>query len=229
MSDVLKYFKLDKVDNKTKYVIFGFVRECQLLLPKTSVYYNIPISFNHLIIAFYYQYEEFYKVSSNISLSQENRLLKVDYRGDWCNAFGKLAIESMSKVHCYWKIKCVKETNNMFIGIATHRNIDSPYQYNYSHLFYAFFNDDGYDEIGEIRTTDGQNEIAESYGQGYKQGDIVTIDLNLKRRELKFHVNDNINDVAFDGIKCDENTTYYLAIGVLGALHKMSIIEFGHY
>ena len=230
MSDLepLSLVKLDKVNQRTKDLISGSIRNFQLLLPTTSAYYNIPISINYIILAFYYQYEQFGKCGAKIKLSDDCMTIKHLLSQGWYNAYGIMEIKSLSGVCCYWKIKCVKKTNNMFIGISTHRDTFSAFQYKYDKLFYALFNS-GSGMSAELRTANGSTEIAKQYGVRYGEGDVVRMDLNLKKKNLSFDVNEEKCGVAFEDIRCDENTTYYLAISIVGAHHEMSIVDFGYY
>ena len=225
MSEVQPSIKLDKVNQWTKDLIFGSVRIYQSLLPTISSYYNIPISIIYIILAFYYEYEQFDINDSNLELSDDGKIINVskEMTAHWCNAYGKIGIESLSGVCCYWTIKCIKKTNNMFIGISTHRNMSFTWQYQYDRLFYALFS------CGELRSTNGSTETSKPFAERYGEGDTVTMDLNLKKKELSFDINGKKYGVAFKDIRCDTETKYYLAISATGQDHKMGIVEFRYY
>lgn len=237
MSDVqlLSSINLKDVEQRIKDIAIGYVKQCQSLLPDTTAYYNIPISITYIILAFYYEHEKFDIVGKRIDLSDDCKTITVGHKGaGWCNAYGRIEIDSLSDICCYWKIKVVKETNNMFIGLSTHRINTSSFQYNYSNLFYALFNAGGIRTAtdmasAEIRSTDGRKEIATPYARKYREGDIVTMRLNLRMKQLSFDINDEEYGVAVEDIRCDKDTKYYLALSTLGLYHKMTLLDFGFY
>ena len=49
----------------------------QSLLPTISSYYNIPISIIYIILAFYYEYEQFEKCQSGLELSDDSETVTV--------------------------------------------------------------------------------------------------------------------------------------------------------
>ena len=223
----LKQIKLDEIDERVKLSVFGFVRDSQKLLPDyIPTFYNIPSLIIHIILAFYYETDFFYKYPSNIEVSSDKKQFKVKSNDiyQWVNIFGKIGINSLSHVRCFWKIKTIKSISNMFIGIVSHRNLERPYQYWYSQQFYTLFNG------GQIRgQLDGKTYNEEMYGSGYGKDDIVTMYLDMENKELSFDINDNKYGVAVSKIKCGKNITYYLGISVIDADHEMCIVDFGYY
>ena len=48
--------KMKQIDPKHKKIVFGFIREAQLLLPQNTAYYNIPILINWICLGYYFQF-----------------------------------------------------------------------------------------------------------------------------------------------------------------------------
>ena len=59
----------------------------------------------------------------------------------------------------------------------------------------------------------------------YKSGDIITIILNLKEREISFGVNNKSNGNTLYNVKVEENLSYRLAVR-LGQNSKITILGF---
>eukprot|EP01084_Bolivina_argentea_P234093 394114_1 len=221
---------IDKVDMKTQLTIFGYVRLIQNTLPETSQFYNIPTSITYFVLSYFWNPERFHCSSSNIEMSEDmmtiNRI-KIGFKdASWATSYGKIGIYSESDVHCYWKIKINKRVCPFFIGVAMHRNVDRAYAYNKSKetgLFYALYCNRGgthSDHMGERN----------NYAVICNEGDIITMELNLKNREIKFSINDINYGTAFSSIEKRKNVTYYLAISLgNGKSHQMTIMDFGYY
>ena len=110
--------KLNEIDKRTQLIIFGFVRESQKILPCNTSFYTIPSLIIHIILSFYFEADYFDKFASNIEITEDGKKMRVKSANGWVNVYGKIEIDSMSDICCYWKIKIIKKTSNMFIGIV---------------------------------------------------------------------------------------------------------------
>ena len=61
------------VDNNTKNIVSGYIRNVQSLLPKQNSYYNIPTLINHIII--FYLFDD---ITFNTEPSKYTQTLKFD-------------------------------------------------------------------------------------------------------------------------------------------------------
>ena len=232
MSDVLSMSRreLKNIDEKSKLTIYGFIRKVQALLPQNNTFYTIPLSIGHIILLFYFEMDEFELFANGMELSADHKTV-IKKHGGWRSAYGKIGINSQRNIRCFWKIKIIKEKSNMFIGLVTKRNIQDPYQYQYEDTFYTLFNDNWNYTIGstgcaEIRDNE---KVEKRYGKKYVEGDIVTMFLDLRKKEIHFAVNDEEYDIAFDDVKTGPNIVYYLGISITAMHHEMGIVDFGYY
>ena len=233
MSDVLPLDKLKEIDATAKLTVHGFVRSIQASLPETSAFYNIPPSICNIILIYYYLTDEFEIVSDRIQIHNNGKSIKMlddAYLYIWSSAFGSLAIDSDSEMHFYWKIQCVKRTDTSFIGITNHRMLkeeNNVWQYNRepNRIMYCLFSE------GQIRSYDNENFKEQKCGTGrqYGEGDIITIDLDLENKEIRYTVNDLSVIPYHRSIETGENIKYYLAIAMLHAGHEMRIVDFVQY
>ena len=122
MSKVSSEKKLGNIDDECILIIDGFIREAQSLLPRENTFYNIPPSITHIILLFYYiQMDEFELFPSCFTPSDDNKTVIKTDGTDWASACGKIGIESQSNIRCFWKLKLIKESSPLFIGISAIR------------------------------------------------------------------------------------------------------------
>ena len=230
MSEVLQVHKLNAIDAKTKLIVGGFVKSIQTALPDTSTFYNIPPSIIDIILIYYYAGDEFNISSDNVEIRNKGKNIIVAKPAAWSAAYGTFEIDSESDIHCYWKIKCIKRTNTSFIGITSNKIVTEIWNYyqGQDHIMYCMYSE------GQIWSfVDGKsnkqflNPMRRFTNRIYKEGDIITLDFNLKNKETKYMVNDKEISLSHKNIKIGQNIKYYLAVSVLGGLHEMSIIDFG--
>ena len=119
----------------------------------------------------------------------------------------------------------------MFIGLVTKRNIIDPYQYQYDDIFYTLFNDNWSYNIGSTGYAEIRDnaKIEKKYGKKYVEGDIVTMFLDLIKKEIHFAVNDEEYEIAFQDIETGTEIVYYLGISITARHHEMGIVDFGYY
>ena len=69
------HLNLKHINIKCKYLVFGYIREAQLLLPnKSNPYFNIPSLITHLCIQYYWS--EYFKIAGyNMCISPDKKYL----------------------------------------------------------------------------------------------------------------------------------------------------------
>ena len=102
MSTVWSHKKLKKIDDKSKLIIYGFIREIQTLLSQNNLLYNIPLSISHIILLFYFEMDEFDLFAHGLKLSKDRRTVIVSKSiyHSWGSAYGKIGINSENNVRC---------------------------------------------------------------------------------------------------------------------------------
>ena len=75
-----------------------------------------------------------------------------------------------------------------------------------------------------------RSKLGIPYGRAkYEEGDIVTIYLDLNKKQIHFGVNDKEYEIAYDKIETGQNISYYLGIACHEVGHQMKIIDFGYH
>ena len=83
----LNFEEVKQIDQRTKNIVFGFIRWSQQLLLQESTYYNIPNIIYHICILFFwqkiipYKFSEKYKSNHGIiTLSDDKIILNKPYK-----------------------------------------------------------------------------------------------------------------------------------------------------
>ena len=224
---------MEAIDYETKMTVLGFVRMTQSCLSPNTLFSNIPSLITRIILCYAQQPEIFHSISGSIQLSDNKRTIKEMEKSvsAWSAAYGTIGIPSTSKIRCYWKIKIDKRENNMFIGLTSAskrkskrwmHEIDTTV---FKHVFYCLFC------LNNRQMTDtmGLRKMYAKQRKGIKTGDEVTMYLDMKQETISFAVNGIDYGNAFTYIRSDDETTYYLALSVIGLHAQMTISEFGYF
>ena len=100
MSMVLNLKEVQNVDDRTKMIVKGFIKQCQILFPQNVPYYNIPTLVNHLCLLFYWQ-REFFQIfnGKRVELSEDKmevRTFDNDSDTRWNTLYGNIVFDNES-------------------------------------------------------------------------------------------------------------------------------------
>ena len=179
-----KLHELNAIDNRTKLIIFGYIRKEQQLLTllhKNNPFYVIAKLIIHCIFSFYHEPEYFAKAPNNVAISNNKCTVTVTETMD-TTCYGARTIESTLKMIHRWKfIIQNSEYNCTGIGIdeapGTSTNDD----------FYKNRKKNNY--IYKCIGRKWSQYIYDDYGINYSNNDVVEMILNLIDGKLSFLVN----------------------------------------
>ena len=220
--DVLK-----QIDDTTKDIINGYIRNEQLLLPyEENAYYLIPPLVIHLILLYYFDAEYFnipyeHKETSKAYKVSEDK--KTITKTDWSDIsiFGNIVIPSTrsSLIYC-WSFKILQLHTNLTFGITSDIN----------DTFKAAF---------------WRNQKSSNYGAMYSghrvsraipeasypidhvdNNDIIKMVLDLKEKEIRYWVNDKNLGAAYTDIDVGEDIKYKMVIDMMDAQTKIQLIDY---
>lgn len=84
---------VQKVDNRTKLLIYGFNRNCRKSLPEDNPYYDIPDIINNICILFYWIKEFFNLHDAGIEILENGSLAnKISVHSGWSTVYGDLVL-----------------------------------------------------------------------------------------------------------------------------------------
>ena len=214
--------EIPKVDLQTQLIAFGYTRLAQKLLSTTSIFYNIPDSISYIVAAYLRDLDKFGASFNGFKISDDGYsavLREKDPSITWSCAYGSNASNSTSDVVCEWKIKINEMKPACFVGIASNCCLDDQWQYQEQDAYYCLYC---------TRSQTEMRTMIEDYdpmAMGVNTNDIITLELNLKQREIKWMINDQERGILSD-VEIGKNIKYYLAVSAFGVDYKVSILDF---
>ena len=215
----------NRIDEKTKLIVFGYCR-----MNKSNT--DIPSEVVFLCIKFYFQPEQFELSGDDISISDNNTKITLDINyptGGSCSAYGHMIIPSISQYIYEWELKYNNDGgwNYVIVEISSsadyaNRGFSDTRNESYG---YGYWSPSG----SKVRCKPGfymEPSRGNRYGSKYGQGDIIKIKLNLIKKELSFFVNDKDQGIAWKDIKCNDDIQYRLAVTLTQQNSSVSIISF---
>ena len=227
--DEVAYKILKSVNGHTKYLIYCYIHEIEKQYKLSA---NIPASIFDICILFFFIQEYFEKCGKNSIISGNYTLTKIS-TDSWENAaFGKKWFESNTNDTIKWTIKVIATGKEGACGINI--GIISK-EFDTNHSFYTvgdqqethqpfYFNSNGY-----LVYDNGKYKgfIMPMYGYN-KSNDTLTMELNLKKAQLIYYINDKCYGVAVDNIVKNDNVKYKFVVSLYFANAKIKLINFEH-
>ena len=215
------------IDQSTKDIVSGFIRDTQLLSTNNS-YFIIPSLVHHWCLLYYYFPEFFTASCDRIELNESKTIATCIKADDGQGIFGNVIIDESSINMIYvWKIRVIRLKDVEFdveIGITDKNKYKLIDEDAGTHYYFApdgtirrlkDFGDDGrrmtwYERIGSDTYTDG---------------DIIELELNVANRTLSCGVNGkasmDISDIEFDN-----GAQYRLTILMPSKYDKVELLHF---
>ena len=203
---------------QTQLLISGYFRiNKSILLPtEYKLFRDIPPLILSLC-CIYSIMESFCKVDASLTLSNNNMVIRgsSNLYGErarttkWNCAYGQLNIPSDSNKHYRWDFEIKKFTNSSLtqfvVGIASTRNFNEPYHRNKFDANYAYKPDEA--------VTTSKYKKSFNYGSKNEYINTVSMELNLKTKELIYFVNNTHQGVAYN-VEYNNEISYCLAISI---------------
>ena len=195
--------KYEIIDDRTKYLINGYIRVIQSLFDESNGYYNITTYINQICSIYYFcQYDSWnvelksYKFTIN-----GNTASHTGYYGYYGYATVFLSnIVEKGEHHWKFKVKKYSQDSNLIFGIWNIKHdplsiINDKWIGNTPNSSYAFdFS------CAELNIHSSKNEWTgqETYGVICSRGSIIQISVDFNRLQLSFTINDINYGKAFD-------------------------------
>ena len=198
--------KLNKINNKTKYTVYGFISESQLLLSfKENTFYIIPELVTYICLSYYYIGDKWdpKAMSRKIELNDETNTVKQKDHGSACVYLTNI-VESGTH---HWKFKIIRY-NPGNVGWYTTIGVHIVPQNEKDKLeCESYISSGGNCAYGFCTSTNrvinfdtGMVDNSKYYGKLVQTGDIVDMHLDLNKYILRYAANDKDYGIAYDDI-----------------------------
>ena len=208
---------LSNTDEDTQYTVYGWVRNQEKILKLT----NVPVMISSICIMYYRKEEIFEIAAEHIKVSKNKRIITntVSEGFAHCNVYGGIQIsaDNDNKKIYEWKLRMNKMTYCCGFGIASEIYLG---RFAIEHWQYM------YRQGGRILDHDEFTGYRENYGPTLKEGDIMKIELDLNRSQIKYLVNDQDLGIAYKDIIRGEDIKYRLCASVGLEETEVEIISF---
>merc|ERR1712228_444634 len=193
---------------------YGYMRESRLLFPSDIVYYDIPISIQHICLSFYCILEVFDTKNNCKDLvisGVDNNIItrNGEWNNNWNNAvYGSQWISSNQDNTIKWRFKILKGTYDANIGIGIvgnkhHLNSNSNPSSLFSFMYYG----------GGGKRFD-YNRYPTKAKFKFKTGDEIDFVLDLHEAKIKIYKNNGTEVDEMSNLKKGKNIKYKLVISI---------------
>ena len=216
------------IDQLSKDIVFGFVKDMHSLILSENVYYNIPSLVISWCLLYFHQNEYFTTAddthpevgveineSGNIATTKEGWTQQI---------FGVLEISGREDLKYIWEIKIINGKrenwyNYIHIGL-TYQSLKDNENNQDGDKSITFY---GYDADG---LTCAGSVTYYQYGEKYGCNDIISMELNVKDRTLQFYKNNESQGIAYDNLKFDKDMVYKMTVAMSSKGNSVQLIQF---
>eukprot|EP01084_Bolivina_argentea_P120790 214139_1 len=195
--------RIKQIDIKIRYLIFGYARESQKLLPNNTSYWNIPELIKFTILSYYHIKDEWDKMNTDSSyIIVDDCITKGEntnvgkYGGDKTAFLKHMVSDGIYK----WSFKIENmlqpgKWNDFIIGIySTDLNFDKVREQSFCYESGIAF----VASKGQIFTAPCNYDAKRDYGVKCKNNDVIDMELNMNKLQLKFIINGTDYEKAYD-------------------------------
>ncbi len=214
--------ELKKRDIQIQYLVFGFVRNAQILLSNNTSFWNISDLIIYIIMAFYGLEECFkhFNESQFITFDHDNIIKKINKK-QWSTCYGYKVIEYNSDGVHIWRFEALTLANGAcMIGID-----EANYKWFTNCFCWEYEDRDGYGYNGYNGRKYNKNDYSK-YGEKYKTGDTIEMILNLNDKTLSYKTNNASSLKAFK-IK-PTNVGYCMAVALYWEDDSIQLLSYNY-
>ena len=217
--------KIKSINQWERDLVTGYTKEAQRLL----VSMQIPMAISYVCLTYFHEYDYFIKCGKRAKINKDKDCVTIKTLSGG-TTYGNIIIDDSIKMIYSWKFKISgKIARDAFYYIAI--GIDSSNRSYYDGFFPLYGNAWRQFEFYAF-LYDGKKvsskENKKRYGTNFKQGDTVTMEINVQKQEMKYFVNDKDQGIAFKNIDFKQ-TKYNMAVFAGDKGVEIKLIEFKRY
>ena len=221
----LRSVELKQIDQRTKDIIFGFIRQYQTEINNEDIIIPPLVIFTCLAFFWIREYFELSQIDATqqiITLSEDKLQITKTQRNGWNNiTLGSMCIKSTSQCIAKWTfmINELGDKNSLISKLVFGIVNGVPKKP-------SFWN-----KSGHYMLCDGGNAWRDGdwhhNHQQFKQGNKLQITLDLKQAKIEFDIDDGKHtETLFNNIAIDETITYRIAVALRAKKSVISLLHF---
>ena len=208
----IREINVDDIDDKTKNLVNGFIRNID-----ESMDQIIPDSIIFIVFAFYYLDEYFKTFDTAHYQCDDNRTIECIDDANEHSVYGNISIQAMETKKCLWSFKIYKCTKYIYFGISSTFDVNKRFYYGIYSSNYCL-------QLDGYKWTKTR---ADRYTrQEFCDGDIVSMEVDFKAKEIKYSRNGVGLGVVFSDIDVTKDLVYKMAIRLADVGNKVELIDF---
>ena len=214
--------KLKQIDKKTKYLVYGWIRNEQRTLSSfhnNHAFYIIPeLVIYHCL--FYYYLSEYFNIIHDGAITLNNKQSIKNIKHISTSCYGKIMVEPDECMIHKWEIKIDSCSINRYICIGIHEcdNVKPA-----GGAFYAFSSSYFY-AYAAWRQKYYKDSPLSSLIEGFRYGSGDTIYMELDGQKLSFHKKESEEPVVFDDV--NQSRKYIVAVYTADKHDMVTIINY---
>ena len=185
----------DVIDRRTDYLVSGFMREAQKLLPNTTIINTIPLLVNIECMKYYHCAEKFdfwgYRLSVNASKAIVSYATD-NYDQKYNTIYGTTCFNGDSLYIYEWTFKIIGSAWGISIGITSSTNdrfdVFTPLTFTYNPSFYNAISNGGYQYCCYNQGKHEKIDTKYPESSGFKPGDIITMRVDVPQRKITYYL-----------------------------------------
>eukprot|EP01084_Bolivina_argentea_P201177 343917_1 len=185
--------RMSNVGFRSKYVVFGWIRNVEKLLNS-----HIPMMISSICTLYYWEDEMFVMVANDVQISPtDNKCIQKNvFTSNFDNSsYGSKEISSISNCNYRWDIKILKaNTGHVRIGLSS---IQTPNK----HFMNTFGINYVYWSCGLLYGRNTEFGPWKKYGIKFGTYDKISILLDLQKKQIRFLVNDIDQGIAYTNVQ----------------------------
>ena len=207
--------KLSQIDKRTKYGVYGWIREAEAALELG----HIPLMISSICILYFYEDEMFDEIADAVKMSKDRKCVTKLPESSWQNTnYGIVQIASNSVAIYRWKMKQSfnkERVKGVMIGITNTTNPNHHFYTQKDKISYAHCNDSKYIKQG---------------WSGYKTtpdpDTYITMELDLQKAELRFLKDNATEPIIIRNIQTGDDLQYRMFVSMYVTGDSVEIINF---
>ena len=215
---------LSKIDKRTKYAVFGWIRNSEHELNLNYV----PLRISSLCVLYFREDEIFGITGQNVKVSDDGKsITKINRHCFNNNSYGIIHVSSMSDCVCRWDLKINKLSTiyGVIIGVSSslcpdqkllHHRDESSHYAMWNGVFL-------YDREHLIKERPPWRDIK---GRCWKENDKISLVLDLVKEEIRFLVNGVDQGTVYKHVKKADDITYRLMVSMFDIGASVEILNF---